>query len=177
MARKQNKKTTCKTSSISTARPALDKAKCDRVFEFFEKVLRHSKGALANEPFTLLPWQKYVLGELFGRLTPDGLRQYRSAYIELPKKNGKSTTLAGIALYMLVADNEPGSECYGAACDREQAGIIYREMASMVRASPALSKMLEVIDSRKTILYKAKNSFYRVLSADAFRAEGLACAP
>ena len=173
MARKRNKKTICKSSSTSTASAPLDKAKCNRVFEFFEKVLRHSKGALANEPFTLLPWQKYVLGELFGRLTPNGLRQYRSAYIELPKKQGKSTTLAGIALYMLVADNEPGSECYGAACDREQAGIIYREMASMVRASPALSKMLEVIDSRKTILYKAKNSFYRVLSADGFRAEGL----
>ena len=94
-------------------------------------------------------------------------------YIELPKKQGKSTTLAGIALYMTAFDSEPGAEVYGAACDREQAGIIYREAASMVRASPALSRHLEVIDSRKTIVHKASNSFYRVLSADAFRAEGL----
>jgi phage terminase large subunit-like protein len=111
--------------------------------------------------------------ELFGRLNPDGTRQHRIGYIELPKKQGKSTTLAGIALYMTAFDSEPGAEVYGAACDREQAGIIYREAASMVRASPALSRHLEVIDSRKTIVHKKTNSFYRVLSADAFRAEGL----
>ncbi|NBW23682.1 MAG: hypothetical protein EBR82_88635 [Caulobacteraceae bacterium] len=106
-------------------------------------------------------------------MKPDTTRQYRVGYIELPKKMGKSTTLAGIALYGLVADGEPGAEIYGAACDREQAGIIYREAASMVRSSPALSKRLEVIDSRKTIIDRTTNSFYRVLSADAFRAEGL----
>jgi phage terminase large subunit-like protein len=91
----------------------------------------------------------------------------------VPKKNGKSTLLAGLALYMVGWDGEQGSECYGAAADREQAGIIYREAASMVRASPSLSKVLEVIDSRKTILHRGSGSFYRVLSADAFRAEGL----
>jgi phage terminase large subunit-like protein len=143
------------------------------VVAFFEKVLRHSKGQNAGKPFTLLPWQHHVLRELFGRLNPDGTRQHRVGYIELPKKQGKSTTLAGIALYMTAFDSEPGAEVYGAACDREQAGIIYREAASMVRASPALSRHLEVIDSRKTIVHKASNSFYRVLSADAFRAEGL----
>ena len=74
---------------------------------------------------------------------------------------------------MLGWDGEPGAEVYGAAADREQAGIIYREAASMVRASPSLSKVLEVIDSRKTILHRGSGSFYRVLSADAFRAEGL----
>ncbi len=140
---------------------------------FFETVLRHSKGQTAGQHFSLLPWQKDIFRELFGRLKPDNTRQYRVGYIEVPKKNGKSTLLAGLALYGLVADGEPGAEIYGAACDREQAGIIYREAASMVRSSPALSKVLEVIDSRKTIVHKASNSFYRVLSADAFRAEGL----
>ena len=140
---------------------------------FFEGVLRHSKGQHSGEHFTLLPWQHDIFRELFGRLKPDGMRQYRVAYIEVPKKNGKSTLLAGLALYMLLADEEPGAEVYGAACDREQAGIIYREAAAMVRASPALSKVLEVVDSRKTIIHRASNSFYRVLSADAFRAEGL----
>ncbi len=152
-------------------------AKYERVVHFFEKILRHSKGQNAGKPFTLLPWQHHVMRELFGRLNPDELRQHRVGYIELPKKQGKSTTLAGIALYMTAFDSEPGAEVYGAACDREQAGIIYREAASMVRASPALSRHLEVIDSRKTIVHKKSNSFYRVLSADAFRAEGLACAP
>jgi phage terminase large subunit-like protein len=144
------------------------------VYRFFETVLKHSKGQTAGQPFLLLPWQRYVLGEIFGRLKPDGTRQHRQAYIEIPKKNGKSTLLAGIALYMLVADGEAGAEVYGAASDREQAGIIYREAASMVRSSPALSKVLEVLDSRKTIVHRGSNSFYRVLSADAFRAEGLA---
>jgi len=144
-----------------------------RVVRFFETVLRHSKGQVAGEHFKLLDWQHEVFRHMFGRLKPDGSRQTRVAYIELPKKNGKSTLLAGLALYGLVADDEPGAEIYGAACDREQAGIIYREAASMVRSSPALSKVLEVIDSRKTIVHRASNSFYRVLSADAFRAEGL----
>jgi phage terminase large subunit-like protein len=175
VARKKSPATRSRSSSRSTG-PELTaegQAKYERVVAFFEKVLRHSKGQNAGKPFTLLPWQHHVLRELFGRVNPDGTRQHRIGYIELPKKQGKSTTLAGIALYMTAFDSEPGAEVYGAACDREQAGIIYREAASMVRASPALSKHLEVIDSRKTIVHKASNSFYRVLSADAFRAEGL----
>lgn len=143
------------------------------MYAFFEKVLKHSKGQQAGQPFLLMPWQRYVLGEIFGRLKPDGTRQYRQGYIEIPKKNGKSTLLAGISLYVLLADGENGAEVYGAASDREQAGIIYREAASMVRSSPSLSRVLEVVDSRKSIVHKASNSFYRVLSADAFRAEGL----
>jgi phage terminase large subunit-like protein len=163
-----------KSSSRRTAKNSgIDDAAANRVFAFFEKVLKHSKGQNAGAPFMLLPWQKHVLGEIFGRLKPDGTRQYRQAYIEIPKKNGKSTLLAGISLYVLLADGEFGAEVYGAASDREQAGIIYREAASMVRNSPSLSKVLEVVDSRKTIIHKASNSFYRVLSADAFRAEGL----
>jgi phage terminase large subunit-like protein len=175
VARKKSPQTKSKSSSAFTAREltAEGHAKYQRVVDFFQKVLRHSKGQNAGKPFMLLPWQHHVLRELFGRLNPDGTRQHRVGYIELPKKQGKSTTLAGIALYMTMFDSEPGAEVYGAACDREQAGIIYREAASMVRASPGLSRHLEVIDSRKTIVHKASNSFYRVLSADAFRAEGL----
>ena len=175
MAKKKSRPTRLKSSSESTGREltAEGQAKYQRVVDFFQKVLRHSKGQNAGKPFMLLEWQHHVLRELFGRLNPDGTRQHRVGYIELPKKQGKSTTLAGIALYMTMFDSEPGAEVYGAACDREQAGIIYREAASMVRASPGLSRHLEVIDSRKTIVHKASNSFYRVLSADAFRAEGL----
>jgi phage terminase large subunit-like protein len=173
--RKKSQPTKSRTSSSSTVRDLTPEgqAKYLRVVHFFEKILRHSKGQNAGKPFTLLPWQHHVIRELFGRLNPDGTRQHRVGYIELPKKQGKSTTLAGIALYMTAFDSEAGAEVYGAAADREQAGIIYREAASMVRASPALSRHLEVIDSRKTIVHKKSNSFYRVLSADAFRAEGL----
>ena len=169
------RKTTSKTSSAPTAEiiPPISDSKRSLVYGFFEKILRHSKGQKAGQPFLLLEWQRKMLADVFARVKPDGTRQFRTAYIELPKKQGKSTTLAGVALYGLVCDNEPGAEIYGAASDREQAGIIYREAASMVRASPSLSKRLEVIDSRKTIVDRQTNSFYRVLSADAFRAEGL----
>jgi len=142
--------------------------------EFFENWLRHSKGKFAGQPFTLLDWQKAMVAELFGWLrVSDNLRRFRVAYVSTAKKQGKSTLLAGIGLYLLVMDGENGAEVYGAAADREQASVIYREMASMVRASPLLSQQLEVIDSRRTIAFRKEASFYRVLSADAFRAEGL----
>jgi len=85
----KSKRTSSKSSSPPTgeSRPGVDKAKAARVYAFFEKVLKHSKGQAAGQPFLLLPWQKYVLGEIFGRCKPDGTRQYRQAYIEIPKKN------------------------------------------------------------------------------------------
>lgn len=142
--------------------------------EFFGGWLRHSKGRFAGKPFDLLPWQGEMIAELFGWLrVDDDTRRYRVAYISTAKKSGKSTLLAGIGLYLLVMDGENGAEVYGAAADREQASVVYREAASMVRASPQLSRVLEVIDSRRTIAYRKEASFYRVLSADAFRAEGL----
>jgi len=151
-----------------------DTASAEHALEFFTGWLRHSKGRFAGQPFELLEWQAELVGELFGwRRIDDGTRRYRVAYISTAKKSGKSTLLAGIGLYLLVMDGESGAEVYGAASDREQASVVYREMASMVRASPQLSRVLEVVDSRRTIAYRKQASFYRVLSADAFRAEGL----
>ena len=151
-----------------------DPAKAKHVLDFFQNWLRHSKGRFAGQPFALLDWQQEMLGELFGWVRVDnGLRRYRMAYVSTAKKSGKSTILAGIGLYLLLADGEPGAEIYGAASDREQASVVFREAAAMVRASPLLSAALEVVDSRRTIAYRKAASFYRVLSADAFRAEGL----
>ena len=148
--------------------------RASHALEFFGEWLRHSKGKFAGKPFDLLPWQIELIAELFGWVrVDDETRRYRVAYISTAKKSGKSTLLAGIGLYLLVMDGENGAEVYGAAADREQASVVYREAASMVRASPQLSRVLEVIDSRRTIAYRKEASFYRVLSADAFRAEGL----
>jgi len=148
--------------------------RANHALEFFGGWLRHSKGRFAGKPFDLLPWQQELIAELFGWLrVEDDTRRYRVAYISTAKKSGKSTLLAGIGLYLLVMDGENGAEVYGAAADREQASVVYREAASMVRASPQLSRVLEVVDSRRTIAYRKEASFYRVLSADAFRAEGL----
>lgn len=151
-----------------------NESRAAHIVEFFEGWLRHSKGRFAGKPFRPLSWQRKLLEELFGWVRVDNdLRRYRMAYISTAKKSGKSTLLAGIGLYLLVADGEIGAEIYGAGSDREQASLVFREAASMVRASPHLSRSLEIIDSRKTIAFRAASSFYRCLSADAFRAEGL----
>lgn len=145
---------------------------------FFERFLRHSKGQWAGQPFALLDWQRdEIVMPLFGwmRRTAQGAvaRRFREAAVMIPKKNGKSTLCAGLALYLLEADGEPSSEVYGAAADRDQAGIIYREAAAMVGASPQLDERLTRVESRKRIAAPITHSWYQALSADAFRAEGI----
>ncbi len=150
----------------------IDRAK--RVKEFFEDYLCHSKGEWAGKPFVLLPWQwNDVVAPLFGWVRPDGTRRFRKAYIEIAKKNGKSTLCAGLSLYMLIADREPGAEVYTAAADRDQASIVHDEAAKMVAASPELSANLVVVDSRKTIAFPMKNGKLKALSSEVTTKEGL----
>ena len=100
-----------------------DAALADRAVTFIEN-LRHTKGKWAGKRFWLLPWQEQIIRDLFGILRPDNTRQFHMAYIEIPKKNGKSELAAAIALYLLFGDNEPAAEVYGAAADRSQASIV-----------------------------------------------------
>ena len=151
-----------------------DREAAARVEVFFERFLRHSKGEWAGKPFRLQEWQKRdLLFPLFAWKKRNGYRRFRNAYIEVPKKNGKSALCSGISLYLLVADGEPGAEVYSAAADRDQASIVYGEAERMVMSSPALSRRLRVIPSRKTILFPRTNSVYRALSADVPTKEGL----
>ena len=134
-----------------------DLKSAERVREFFRRFLVHSKGEWAGKPFELQPWQwEKLIGPLFGWKRADGTRRYRRAYVEIPKKMGKSTLGAAISLYLLVADNEPGAEVFSAAVDRDQAGIVFGEAANMVESSPELSRILEVIRSTKRITYPNK---------------------
>ena len=145
----------------------------NRVKLFFEKFLRHSKGEFAGKPFTLLPWQwDRVIEPLFGWKMPDGTRRFRRCGIAVPKKNGKSTLLAGIGLYLLCGDGEPGAEVYSAAADRKQASIIYDEAANMVEASDALSSRINLRRANKSMEYKRTNSRYDALSAEVETKEG-----
>ena len=145
----------------------------DRAQRFFEKVLVHTKGRWARSPFLLDDWQRDdIIRPLFGTARWDDqwrqwVRAYNEAWLEIARKNGKSEILAGVALYLLVADGEQGAEIYGAAKDREQAGAVFGVAAEMVRMSPILRKRLNVIDSRKTITDPRTNSFYRVVASDA----------
>ena len=97
------------------------------------------KGEWAGQTFALAPWQAFVVGCLFGWQRADGLRRFRTAYCAVPRKNGKSTLSAGIALYLLVADGEQGAEIYSAATTRDQARIVFDEAKRMVGSSPASS--------------------------------------
>ena len=151
-----------------------DERAAEKVARFFSRFLCHSKGDWAGKPFELLDWQRDdVVYPLFGWKRPDGSRRFRRAYIELAKKNGKSTLAAGIGLYMLVADGEQGAEVYSAATDQKQASIVHGEAINMVDASPELSSRLTINRTTKTIAFPATKSVYRALSSGHRSQEGL----
>lgn len=148
--------------------------KAEKVKKFIEKYCTFSKGEWAGQQFKLLPWQwEELIKPLFGTMNDDGYRQYRTAYVEIPKKNGKTELIAAIGLYMLTNDGETGAEVYCAAADREQAGLAYQAATAMVRNSEELSSHLRLVDSRKRIYYEKKNSFLQVLSSESYTKHGL----
>ena len=106
----------------------------------FIQNLCHTKGRWAGKPFILLPWQEQIVRDIFGIVRADGKRQFLTAYVEIPKKQGKSELAAAVALYLLYADGEASAEVYGAACDRSQASIVFDVARQMVEMSPALRK-------------------------------------
>lgn len=151
-----------------------DEKAARRAVRFFADFLCHTKGRWAGKPFKLQPWQrKQVVEPLFGWKDPVGLRRFRKGYVEIPKKNGKSTLLAGIELYLLTADGEEGAEVYSAAVDRGQASLVFAEAAKMAAQSPALRKRLRVRPSTKRIIYQETGSFLAALSGDSGSNEGI----
>ena len=146
--------------------------KAEYVVSFIEN-LKHTKGEWHNKPFILLPWQKEIIRNLFGVIKEDGYRQFTTGYVEIPKKQGKTELGAALALYMLTADGEWGAEIYSCAADRAQASLIYQVAVDMIGLSPALQKRLKIVASQKRIVYPAMNSFYQVLSSEAFTKHGI----
>lgn len=142
-----------------------DKAKADRAVKFIEN-LCHTKGKWAGTRFWLLPWQEQLIRDIFGIVKPDGNRQFRTAFVEICKKVGKSELAAAIALYLLYADNEPSTEVYGAAADRQQASIVFDVARQMVEMSPALMKRSKLMSATKRIVNYGNAGFYQVLSAE-----------
>jgi phage terminase large subunit-like protein len=128
-----------------------DEAKADRPIAFIERFCRHSKGEWAGQRVTLELFQKAFIQALFGFVDADtGLRRYREAFFLVGRKNGKSTLLAGLALYMLIADGEGGAEVYSTATKYAQARLLFDECHNMVKQSPELSKHIR---KRKSDLY------------------------
>ncbi len=148
-----------------------DKDAADFAVMFIES-LCHTKGTWAGKPFELIDWQEQIIRDIFGTLKPNGYRQFNTAYVEIPKKQGKSELAAAVALLLTCGDGEERAEVYGCAADRQQATIVFDVAADMVRMCPALSKRVKILASQKRIIYMPTNSFYQVLSAEAYSKHG-----
>lgn len=148
-----------------------DEAAADRAVGFFRDCLCHTKGEWRGRPLLLAPWQEHeIIRPLFGWKRHDATRRFRTLFAMVPRKAGKSTLAAGIAMYLLYCDDEPAGEIYGAASDRQQAGIILDMCKSMVAASPALRSRSTTY--AKSIVVPATGSSYKVVSSDAYSAHG-----
>lgn len=139
----------------------------------FIKALRHTKGKWAGKLFQIIDWQEILLREIFGWIDDEGNRQYRTIYVEIPKKNGKTELGSAIALKTLCADGEMGAEVYSGAADREQASLIFMPAARMVYQNKALHRRLSVRESQKRIVDHETGSFYQALSTEAYTKHGL----
>ena len=163
MARKQTKK----TDSCSAEKPCKVCASCIAV-RFFEKHLTHAKGELGGKPFLLQPWQRNYVRALFAE--ENGRRKVRTSLLALPRKNGKSTLAAGIALRCLL-EPEPGCEVYSCAASRDQARLVFDTAKIAVEQSPTLSAQLKVY--RNAIARESTHATYKSLSAEAGLQHGL----
>lgn len=138
---------------------------------FFRECLVHVKGEWAGQPFRPLAWERDLLARVFGTTRVDGRRQFRRVYVEIPKKNGKSALAAGIALYLLLGEDEPGAEIYSAAADRDQARLVFAAARGMLDLNPALAESVQVY--RDSIVRPATGGVYKVLSADVPTKHGI----
>jgi len=137
----------------------------------FFTMLKHSKGEWAGQPVILQPWQQFIMWNLFGWKKTDGTRRFKTAYQEVARKNGKSTIHAGLGLYLLLADGEPGAEIYTAATKKDQAKITHSEATRMVKASARLRKEIKIFKDNLHIENTA--SKYEPLGADEDTLDGL----
>ncbi len=134
---------------------------------FFEGALYHSKGSWRGQPFRLAEWQRRdIIDPIFDTLLPDGRRQYRTAFVEIPRKNGKSQIAGGMATALTFIDGEPGAEVFCLASDVDQARVVFGECKRMIEASPEIQQAFTPVVYRDAIEYPETGSVLRVLSAD-----------
>lgn len=135
--------------------------------------LTHGKGRFASHSFDLRPWQEFkIIRPIFGLVDENGKRITRTAYMEIPRKNGKTEIAAAVGLKCLAADGEQEGEVYCAASDREQASIVFNAAAGMVRRNKFLNDKCRIIDSKKRIIYKPTGGILQALSKEAASKEG-----
>lgn len=143
-----------------------DKQAANKAISFIETFITHTKGELTGKPFILEDWQKEIVGNIFGWKNKEtDLRKYRTVFIEVPRKNGKTTLCAAIGIYMLFADRERGAEIYAAAGDRNQAGIVFEIAKGMIANNVELSSRGKVF--RNSITNESKGNFFQAISSDS----------
>ncbi|PGB25389.1 terminase [Bacillus toyonensis] len=146
--------------------------RANHAIEFIENYCKHSKGRLGGKPFLLELWQKAMTAALFGFVHKiDGVRKYREFMLIVSRKNGKSAWGSAIALYLMVADNEPGPEIVSAATKKDQAKIIWSEAKRMVKKSPILSKRIRTLVAE--MISDFNDGSFKPLSSDSNTLDGL----
>lgn len=146
----------------------------DIACNFFERILRHTADEWFGKPFALAPWQEEALTEIFGQLDDEGNRRIKMAYFEVPKKAGKTEWAAGLVLFVLAADPNPGCQVYGAAAATRQAMNVYRAACKMVEQSKLLKKRLRVLRGTNRIVRRDDpDSFYAAVAADGDLSDGV----
>jgi phage terminase large subunit-like protein len=152
-----------------------DRDNASRVCRFIE-MLPHIKGKWAKNGarIELQPWQIFILTTAFGWIRKDtGLRRFKTAYLEMPRKNGKSSLSSGVGIYCCCADGEAGSETYSAATTRDQAKIVWQDAWNMVERSPGLKKAFGVSTTAHAISQISTASRFQALSAEGNSLDGL----
>lgn len=146
--------------------------RANHAIEFVENFCKHSKGKMGGKPFLLELWQKAMTAALFGFVHKiDGIRKYREFMLIVARKNGKSAWGSAIALYLMVADNEPGPEIVSAATKKDQAKIIWSEAKRMVKKSPVLSKRIRTLVAE--MISDFNDGSFKPLSSDSNTLDGL----
>lgn len=161
-------------TNLSRGGYVFDEARANRPIEFIERFCKHSKGEWAGQGIRLELFQKAFIQALYGFVDAQtGLRQYRESFFLVGRKNGKSTLLAGLALYMLTSDGEGGAEVYSTATKYAQARLLFDEAHNMIKQSPDLSKHFK---KRKTDLYYSPTmSKFQPLARNSDTLDGLNC--
>lgn len=154
----------------SVANPRTGKERALEVIEFIG-MLKHT-GDFYGKPFTLLPWQHELLWNVYGTVKDSGLRQYQFAYLEAPKKQGKTELIAALLLYHIVCDG-PDGQIYCCAAEQWQAGNVYRAALVMISQNDALKKLLKTKESVHEIINTQTKTRVKVLSAEAYSKHGL----
>ncbi|MBC6365788.1 terminase [Algoriphagus sp. AK58] len=164
-------KTTIDFLKIDTKKYYFDEYAADKVVRFIETFCTHVKGKLAGSPYILQDWERDFVRNLFGwKIKSTGLRKFRESYLQIPRKNSKTTLSAGISLYMILADGEKGGEGFFGASSRDQARIAFEIISGMIRNNQTLSKHLQVY--RNSIEFSQENSFFKVVSSEAGTSHG-----